>query len=204
MTVPCAPGKLDLRAPAPALGVLDMPIAGAVDHERLVLGRVASTPRTATRSRAASSAAIGHQAQRDAGISRAPVPARGTALHAARAAPPRWKISSRRSRIAPELLPHVFDRFRQGDSSKTRKHGGLGLGLAIVRHLVEAHAGVASAESAGQARGASFLVKLPLVSRGREAARPQPSSSGNSPAAQLPTGSGQERLTTLTRSDAGN
>jgi PAS domain S-box-containing protein len=65
--------------------------------------------------------------------------------------------------ITPELLPHIFDRFRQGDSSKTRRHGGLGLGLAIVRHLVEAHGGAASAESAGSGRGATFTVKLPLV-----------------------------------------
>lgn len=66
--------------------------------------------------------------------------------------------------ITPDLLPHIFDRFFQGDSSRTRKHGGLGLGLAIVRYLVEAHAGVAIAESAGAGRGATFLVKLPLTS----------------------------------------
>ncbi len=59
------------------------------------------------------------------------------------------------------LLPHVFDRFRQADSSSTRKHGGLGLGLAIVRHLVELHGGVARAESRGEGQGATFTVELP-------------------------------------------
>ena len=62
--------------------------------------------------------------------------------------------------IAPDLLPHVFERFRQGDSSSTRGHGGLGLGLAIVRHLVELHGGQVEAESAGT--GACFTVTLPV------------------------------------------
>ncbi len=64
--------------------------------------------------------------------------------------------------IAPEFLPHVFERFRQGDSSTTRNHGGLGLGLAIVRHLVEAHGGTVRVESAGHGAGATFVVRLPL------------------------------------------
>lgn len=64
--------------------------------------------------------------------------------------------------IAPEFLPHVFDRFRQADSSTTRAHGGLGLGLSIVRHLVELHRGTVRAESAGPGRGATFIVDLPL------------------------------------------
>ena len=66
--------------------------------------------------------------------------------------------------IAPEFLPHVFERFRQADGSTTRTHGGLGLGLAIVRHLVELHGGVISAENRGPDSGAIFTVKLPVPS----------------------------------------
>jgi PAS domain S-box-containing protein len=66
--------------------------------------------------------------------------------------------------IPPELLPHVFERFRQGDTSDTRVHGGLGLGLAIVRHIVDMHGGAATAASDGENRGASFTVGLPLTS----------------------------------------
>ncbi len=64
--------------------------------------------------------------------------------------------------IAPEFLPHVFDRFRQADSSMTRAHGGLGLGLSIVRHLVEMHGGTVRVESEGLGRGAKFTVSLPI------------------------------------------
>ncbi len=63
--------------------------------------------------------------------------------------------------IAPEFLPFVFDRFRQADGSITRKHGGLGLGLSIVRYLVELHGGAVSVESAGKNKGATFRVTLP-------------------------------------------
>jgi len=64
--------------------------------------------------------------------------------------------------IPPSLLPYVFDRFTQGDSSVTRMHGGLGLGLSIVRHIVELHGGHVSAQSEGEGCGATFSVKLPL------------------------------------------
>lgn len=64
--------------------------------------------------------------------------------------------------IAPEMLPYVFDRFRQADGTVTRRHGGLGLGLAIVRHLVELHGGLVVAESAGEDQGATFTVSLPV------------------------------------------
>lgn len=64
--------------------------------------------------------------------------------------------------ITADLLPHVFDRFRQGDASTTKRHGGLGLGLAIVRHLVELHGGTVKAQSDGVGRGASFEILLPI------------------------------------------
>ena len=63
--------------------------------------------------------------------------------------------------IEPEFLPFVFDRFRQSDSSKSRRHSGLGLGLAIVRQLVELHGGTVEAESEGAGSGTAFIVKLP-------------------------------------------
>ncbi|MCC5655850.1 response regulator [Nostoc sp. XA010] len=65
--------------------------------------------------------------------------------------------------IQPDFLPHVFDYFRQGDGTTTRKFGGLGLGLAIARHLVEMHGGTIWAESLGEDKGAIFTVKLPLL-----------------------------------------
>jgi CheY-like chemotaxis protein len=65
--------------------------------------------------------------------------------------------------IAPNMLPHVFERFRQADSSSTRAHGGLGLGLALVKHFVELHGGTVVAHSAGQGQGATFTVTLPLA-----------------------------------------
>jgi CheY-like chemotaxis protein len=67
--------------------------------------------------------------------------------------------------IEAPLLPRIFDRFRQADSTITRRHGGLGLGLAIVRHLAELHGGAVSAESAGPGRGACFTVRLPIALR---------------------------------------
>jgi signal transduction histidine kinase len=65
--------------------------------------------------------------------------------------------------ISADFLPHVFDRFRQADGTSTRRHGGLGLGLAIVRHLVELHGGTVDAESAGEGQGARFTIKLPVT-----------------------------------------
>jgi PAS domain S-box-containing protein len=65
--------------------------------------------------------------------------------------------------IDPAFLPHVFERFRQADASTARAHSGLGLGLAIVRHLVELHGGSATAESEGSGKGATFTVELPLA-----------------------------------------
>jgi PAS domain S-box-containing protein len=64
--------------------------------------------------------------------------------------------------IPPDVLPYVFDRFRQGDGSITRRHGGLGLGLALVRHLVELHGGAVTGHSLGVDQGSTFVVKLPV------------------------------------------
>jgi PAS domain S-box-containing protein len=72
-------------------------------------------------------------------------------------------VSDDGSGIAPEFLPHVFDRFRQADQRTTRQHGGLGLGLAIVRHLVELHGGTVKAESPGIGGGSTFTVMLPVA-----------------------------------------
>jgi signal transduction histidine kinase/CheY-like chemotaxis protein len=73
------------------------------------------------------------------------------------------KVSDTGQGISPEFLPHVFERFRQEDGSTTRAHGGLGLGLAVVRHLVEQHGGTVSAESAGEQLGSTFTVNLPII-----------------------------------------
>jgi signal transduction histidine kinase/CheY-like chemotaxis protein len=87
-------------------------------------------------------------------------------------------ISDNGKGIAPEILPHIFERFRQADSSSTRTHSGLGLGLALVKHLVELHGGTVAAHSAGEGKGAAFIVSLPVASANVPAdspARLQPS-----------------------------
>ena len=77
-------------------------------------------------------------------------------------------VSDNGSGISSDFLPHVFERFRQADSSTTRTHGGLGLGLAIVRHLVELHGGSVVAESEGPGKGSRFTVLLPVQSAAPE------------------------------------
>jgi PAS domain S-box-containing protein len=72
-------------------------------------------------------------------------------------------VSDKGQGIKPEFLPHVFDRFRQADGSDVRKHGGLGLGLALVREIVEMLGGTVEVESSGAGLGSTFAVKLPLV-----------------------------------------
>lgn len=76
--------------------------------------------------------------------------------------------------IEAEFLPHIFDRFRQADSSTRRAHGGLGLGLAIVRHVVELHGGSVHAHSPGRGRGATFVVELPVAAPPSEAHSERP------------------------------
>lgn len=70
--------------------------------------------------------------------------------------------------IRAEFLPHVFERFRQADGSKTRRHGGLGLGLAIVRHLIELHGGSVQAKSEGEGKGTTFTITVPCAGIGNE------------------------------------
>jgi PAS domain S-box-containing protein len=82
--------------------------------------------------------------------------------------------------IAPEFLPYVFDRFRQGDASTTRRHGGLGLGLSIVKQLVELHGGTVCVKSGGIGQGATFIVRLPLL-----AAHSEPEKERRHPGAAL-------------------
>jgi len=72
------------------------------------------------------------------------------------------RVSDSGRGIEPAFLPHIFERFRQADSSSTRVEGGLGLGLAIVRHLIEMHGGTVSAHSPGLDQGATFTVRLPM------------------------------------------
>jgi CheY-like chemotaxis protein len=95
--------------------------------------------------------------------------------------------------IAPDVLPYVFDRFKQGDSTSTRAHGGLGLGLALVRHLVELHGGTVTAASAGVGQGATFVVRLP-VSMLRPTTAPEPTHPTASAASPLAAASLDDAL----------
>jgi signal transduction histidine kinase/DNA-binding response OmpR family regulator len=78
-------------------------------------------------------------------------------------------VSDNGEGITPEFLPHVFDRFRQADQTTTRTYGGLGLGLSIVKHLVDLHGGTVRATSPGKGKGTSFVVELPLRMQRRDA-----------------------------------
>src|SRR5262249_539648 len=92
--------------------------------------------------------------------------------------------------IRRDVLPVVFDRFRQADSSTTRRYGGLGLGLAIVKHIVELHRGTVRAASAGEGQGATFTVRLPVLSQSPDRARAKdPAPAGEPPPAPvMPSG----------------
>jgi PAS domain S-box-containing protein len=95
--------------------------------------------------------------------------------------------------IAPEFLPHIFERFRQADSGTTREHTGIGLGLAIVRHLVELHGGTIHAASGGRDQGSTFRVRLPLMvvhHETRSERRARPTSEASRAEASLPDLSG--------------
>ncbi len=84
------------------------------------------------------------------------------------------EVSDSGKGIAADVLPHVFERFKQGDSSTTRQYGGLGLGLAISKSIVEMHGGTISARSDGEGRGATFLVRLPVAPLKRSTPRELP------------------------------
>jgi signal transduction histidine kinase len=77
------------------------------------------------------------------------------------------RVSDTGEGIAPAFLPHIFERFRQGDTGTTRRHGGLGLGLAIVKHLAELHGGSIEARSDGPGNGATFVLRLPAHAKRR-------------------------------------
>ena len=81
------------------------------------------------------------------------------------------RVSDTGNGIEPEFLPHIFEYFRQADSTTTRLFGGLGLGLAIVRHLVELHGGIVQAASPGEGQGSTFVVQLPLLRSSQEEVR---------------------------------
>jgi CheY-like chemotaxis protein len=106
-------------------------------------------------------------------------------------------VSDTGSGIAPEFTPYVFERFRQGETGTTRQYGGLGLGLSIVRHLVELHGGTVSAESAGVGKGATFRVLLPV----RADVRPTENSSAAEAAGEIVTAGALDGLRVLVVDD---
>lgn len=91
--------------------------------------------------------------------------------------------------IEPDFLRFVFDRFRQAESATTRKHGGLGIGLSIVRHIVELHGGTVAAQSSGAGKGAEFIVTLPAL---------EPAAGDRTPAATAPISARNQRAVKLT------
>ena len=97
------------------------------------------------------------------------------------------RISDTGEGISADFLPHVFDQFRQANSSTTRRHGGLGLGLAIVRDLVRMHGGTVRAESGGEGQGAVFTVDLPLMPVVEETATPPLAGAGEGGVGLLPS-----------------
>ncbi len=99
----------------------------------------------------------------------------------------RITVSDTGQGIAPEFLPHIFERFRQADSSSTRSHSGLGIGLALVRHLVELHGGTVEAASDGAGLGATFTVNLPMPVAARVDGEPR-EGAANPTAASRPPG----------------
>jgi CheY-like chemotaxis protein len=101
-------------------------------------------------------------------------------------------VSDNGQGISPSFLPHVFTPFRQADGSSTRRHGGLGLGLAICRQLVELHGGTITAESEGPGRGATFVVRLPAGTR-RSGVAARPDQVRHPP---VPTGESAQRAAT--------
>ena len=106
--------------------------------------------------------------------------------------------------IRPEFVTHVFERFRQEDASMTRRHGGLGLGLSIVKHLVEQHGGTVRAESAGEGQGASFTIELPRAEAPASSSRPARAMPAPAPAPEPPDGALRDLagLTVLVVDDA--
>lgn len=106
--------------------------------------------------------------------------------------------------ISADFLPYIFERFKQADSTHTRSHGGLGLGLAIVRHLVELHGGSVQAQSPGEGQGSTFVVQLPLtaVLNTNESERVHPTVSGEVSFDYAPTLSGLKILLVDDEADA--